>query len=201
MFLNYVNNQTGSATDNLHYNATVTYYNISNQKTGGLQLASSNRILTRGEHPVRVTEWVLVNKQFPGDDIVRAPGSSRGGALMARLNDDAQWIILMGFIVSFSLFFLAIILNQSIVVGQTTAESVLDFPKNDIFNLRSEIINSVYYEPVNNQNIVNNDIVSIELARKGATVSYSDYVQGDYTYINIHYNNGVTAYNETWVSP
>ncbi len=120
---------------------------------------------------------------------------------MARLNDDAQWIILMGFIVSFSLFFLAIVLNQSIVVGQTTAESVLDFPKNDIFNLRSEIINSIYYEPVNNQNIVNNDIVSIELAREGAIVSYSNYTQSGYTYINIHYNNGVTAYNETWVSP
>ena len=28
---------------------------------------------------------------------------------MARLNDDAQWIVLMGFIVSFSLFFLAIV--------------------------------------------------------------------------------------------
>jgi len=43
---------------------------------------------------------------------------------MARLNDDAQWIVLMGFIVSFSLVFLAILLNQSTVVGQTTAESV-----------------------------------------------------------------------------
>ena len=48
---------------------------------------------------------------------------------MARLNDDAQWIVLMGFIVSFSLFFLAIVLNQSTVVGQTTAEAVSEFPK------------------------------------------------------------------------
>ena len=120
---------------------------------------------------------------------------------MAGLNDDAQWIVLMGFIVSFSFFFLAMILNQSMVVGQTTAESVLDFPKNDIRDLRAEIINSVYYEPVYNQPGVNNDIVSLALARKGATVSYSDYVQGNYTYINMHYNNGVTVYNETWASP
>ena len=129
-FLNYVNNKTGSVTDNLHYTATVTYYDMFNKTTGSLPLAS-NRNLTGVEHPVRVTEWVLVNKKFPGDNI-NTPGGSRGGVLMARLNEDAQWIVLMGFIVSFSLFFLAIVLNQSIVVGQTTAESVLDFPKNDI---------------------------------------------------------------------
>lgn len=118
---------------------------------------------------------------------------------MAGLNEDAQWIVLMGFIVSFSLFFLAIVLNQSMVVGQTTAESVLDFPKNDIQNLRAEIINSVYYEQVDDS-IINNDIVSIALARKGAIVSDLNYT-GNYTYINIHYNNGVTVYNETWASP
>jgi hypothetical protein len=66
LFLNYVNNETGSKTDNLHYSAAVTYYNISSQTTGSLPLAS-NRNLTGVEHPVRVTEWVIVNKLFPGD--------------------------------------------------------------------------------------------------------------------------------------
>ncbi len=55
---------------------------------------------------------------------------------MARLNDDAQWIVLMGFLVSFGFFFLAMVLNQSTVVGQTTAESVIEFPKNDIRDMR-----------------------------------------------------------------
>jgi hypothetical protein len=69
IFLNYVNNKTGSKIDNapngLHYNATVTYYNIANKTTGTLPLyANSN--LTGGEHPVRVTEWVIVDKTFPG---------------------------------------------------------------------------------------------------------------------------------------
>jgi hypothetical protein len=118
---------------------------------------------------------------------------------MAGLNEDAQWIILMGFIVSFSLFFLAIVLNQSMVVGQTTAENVLDFPKNDIRDLRAEIINSVYYENVENPTI-HQDIISLALARQGAIVSYSNYT-GNYTYINIHYNNGVTVYDENWTSP
>jgi hypothetical protein len=119
---------------------------------------------------------------------------------VAGLNEDAQWIILMGFIVSFSFFFLAMILNQSMVVGQTTAESVLDFPKNDIRDMRAVIIDSVYQKNVNDPDIVKKDIMSIELARKGAIVSYSSY-QSNYTYINIHYNNGVTVYNETWASP
>ena len=64
------------------------------------------------------------------------------------------------------------VLNQSTVVGQTTAESVLDFPKNDIRDLRTVIIQSVYQENVDDS-VINNDIVSIALARKGAIVNYS----------------------------
>jgi hypothetical protein len=70
MFLNYVNNKTGSQTDNLHYSAAVTYYDITNASTGSLPLAS-NRNLTGGEHPVRVTEWVIANKVFPGSNVLQ----------------------------------------------------------------------------------------------------------------------------------
>jgi hypothetical protein len=69
LFLNYVNNRTGSETDDLHYSASVTYYDINNRTTESLPL-TSNRNLTGGEHPVRVTEWVIVNKQFPGTNLV-----------------------------------------------------------------------------------------------------------------------------------
>jgi hypothetical protein len=122
---------------------------------------------------------------------------------MARLNDDAQWIVLMGFMVSFSLFFLGIIINQSTVVGQTTAEGVLEFPKNDIRDVRDEILLSsklgIDGTPVLER--VKMDISSIALARKNAVVSFrvanappgSTYTKN----IDIHYNNGVTAYNET----
>ena len=54
---------------------------------------------------------------------------------MARMNDDGQWIVLMGFIVAISLFFLAIVISESTLVGQTTSESVLDFSKADIQDL------------------------------------------------------------------
>jgi hypothetical protein len=66
MFTNLVNNRTGSQTDNIHYIASVTYYNRTSQKTGSIPLAS-NRNLTGVEHPVRVTEWVIANVSFPGD--------------------------------------------------------------------------------------------------------------------------------------
>jgi len=38
----------------------------------------------------------------------------------------------MGLLVAVALFFLALIVNQSALVGQTTSEAVLEFPKNDI---------------------------------------------------------------------
>jgi hypothetical protein len=119
---------------------------------------------------------------------------------MAGLNDDAQWIVLMGFIVSFGLIFLGIVINQSTVVGQTTAEAVLEFPKNDILDVRSEVLFASWLSS-DNITLVSNDISSLALARKNAVVSFrvatapegSPYAK----MIDIHYNNGVTAYNET----
>ena len=105
---------------------------------------SYSRNMTGGEHTVRATKWVMVNKlmdnsNFCGTNNDRS-GCPRGGAPVAGLNDDAQWIILMGFLVSFSFFFLALVINQSTVVGQTTAESVIEFSKNDIRDVRDLII-------------------------------------------------------------
>jgi len=117
---------------------------------------------------------------------------------MARLNDDAQWIVLMGFLVSFSFFFLALVINQSTVVGQTTAESVIEFPKNDIRDVRHVIGESVNRS---NLNIVKDDIKILSMQRKGAVVSYSNFTADNITYIQIHYNNGVTEYNENWTLP
>ena len=121
---------------------------------------------------------------------------------MARLNDDAQWIVLMGFIVSFSFFFLAMILNQSTVVGQTTAEGVLEFPKNDIQDIRHEImIVSTIPHPSADMDNVRRDISSLAQSRKNAIVTFkvTDAPPGmSFTkVIELHYNNGVTAYNET----
>jgi len=121
---------------------------------------------------------------------------------MARLNDDAQWIVLMGFLVSFSFFFLALVINQSTVVGQTTAESVIEFPKNDIRDVRDVIVRNT---TLSGNTIVNRDITAISMSRKGAVVYYEDTTATgcypNYTCMQIHYKNGVTEYNENWVSP
>jgi len=117
------------------------------------------------------------------------------------MNDSAQWIILMGFIVSFSLFFLATVIDQSTLVGQTTAENAQDLGKNDIRDMRTVIVNAVYTNSTFNTNDVKQDIQTISLSRKGAVVDYSSSFHSPYMIILIHYNNGVTVYNETWTSP
>jgi hypothetical protein len=121
---------------------------------------------------------------------------------MAGLKDDAQWIVLMGFIVSFSLFFLAIILNQSTVVGQTTAEAVSEFPKEDIRGVRTVIIQSMFMDAPNKTK-VQDEIRNLSLKRQNAVVDFfaTPDPSGNYTFYYIHYNNGVTAYNETWRFP
>ena len=123
---------------------------------------------------------------------------------MARLNDDAQWIVLMGFIVSFSLFFIAIVINQSTVVGQTTAEAVSEFPKNDIRGVRDVIIQSSFMDngaPFYNQTGVQGDIRTLSMTRQDSVVNFSSSTIGGFTYVNIHYDNGVTDYDESWTSP
>lgn len=123
---------------------------------------------------------------------------------MARLNDDAQWIVLMGFIVSFSLFFLAILINQSTIVGQTTAEAVSEFPKNDIRGVRDLIIESAFLDDESlfaNKTTVQNDIIVLSRNRQNTIVNISSAPVGDYMHIEMHYNNGVVGYNETYVYP
>jgi hypothetical protein len=119
---------------------------------------------------------------------------------VARLNDDAQWIILMGFLVSFSFFFLALVINQSTVVGQTTAESVIEFPKNDIRDIRGVIISSTDF-PSSDEARMRGDITAIAMSRKNAIVTFSSPLEiNNHTVMNIHYNNGVTEFNENWTS-
>ncbi len=120
---------------------------------------------------------------------------------MARLNEEGQWIVLMGLLVAVALFFLALIVNQSALVGQTTSEAVLEFPKNDIRDLRSAIFD---YIDAGCDSNVREDIVVISLERKNAVVSFSvggkrENEMYEMYPVTIHYNNGVTVYNESTV--
>ena len=107
---------------------------------------------------------------------------------MARLNDEGQWIVMMGFIICVSLFFLAFIVNESTLVGQTTAESVLDFSKSDIQELKADM-----YRDPDSFSLYSQDIKNLSFARKNTVV----YFQKDPNFTYLHFNNGVTTYNET----
>jgi hypothetical protein len=113
-----------------------------------------------------------------------------------KLNEDGQWIVLMGFVISIAIFFLAILLNQSVLVGQTTAESVLEFPKSDIQDLRSEVwvmYSRSMVDPSFPRDSCIIDINHIAMARKTAVIQIDpDNPRG---WI-IHYNNGITDYYE-----
>jgi hypothetical protein len=120
---------------------------------------------------------------------------------VARLNDEGQWIILMAFIISITIFFLALIANQSTLVGKTTAEAVLDFPKNDIQDLKHEIlrIREVYAtDPIVNPNDFNDDIQKIAIAKKSSFLHYSIDASDPSLKTRIYFNNGITEYNEVY---
>lgn len=121
---------------------------------------------------------------------------------MALRGDDGQWIILLGFLVSMSLIFLAITVNESMLVGQTTAESVLDFSKNDIvslYDLNSRVLYSNHLDRTINPNISNVEIETRTLSRLSlnsiAEIKNTQKESG--IHMTIHYNNGVTMFNAT----
>ena len=110
------------------------------------------------------------------------------------MNETAQWIVLLGFLVSLSLFVLAVLINQSTLIGQTTAEGVIEFPKNDIRDVRDAVIGIA--EDGTDSVALHEDIRNISLVRNSAVVQYTIMGTGP-SHVTIHFNNGVTSYDET----
>ncbi|MBP2133758.1 hypothetical protein J2128_001712 [Methanomicrobium sp. W14] len=124
---------------------------------------------------------------------------------MERLDDDGQWIVLMGFIISVGIFFLAIIINQSVMVGQTTSEGVLEFPKSEIQDIRAEILYLAENggDTTENMTVLQNLAMNREDTVLWYNITENRYSDSYYTYTEavIHYNNGVTSYDETYLLP
>ena len=137
---------------------------------------------------------------------------------METLNDDGQWIVMMGFLVAIGMFMLAIVISQAPLVGQTTAESVIEFPKNEVQDLRGKLVSmgSTLPDDTNRitlQNRFHKDIALLSMSRNNAITSYSidgsnwnkngTYQDIFYSYhkIVIHYNNGITEYDEVLLLP
>jgi len=120
---------------------------------------------------------------------------------VACLNDRGQWIILMGFVVSASIFFLALVANQAVLVGQTTAEGVSDFAKDEIRDLRSEAAWIAGTHPDDDALIA--DLQTLSLHRDGALVTVSigeGVLRSGATFrpVSIHYTDGITEYSEVF---
>lgn len=139
---------------------------------------------------------------------------------MEALNDDGQWIVLMGFIVAIGMFILAIVISQAPLVGQTTAESVMEFPKNEVQDVRGKLVSMGSMLPTESagdrdtlQNRFRGDLALLSMSRNNAIATYSidgsswnssgtyDDILYVYHDIDIHYNNGVTDYSESLLLP
>jgi hypothetical protein len=110
---------------------------------------------------------------------------------MAGLNDDGQWIVMMALIICVVLVTLALIVNESTLVGKTTAESVLEFSKSDIQDVKNQVKRIQEVEGNASASHIE-DIRNIALIRKHSLLDLT--ITSSRTVI--HFNNGVNEYNE-----
>ncbi|MHC1625861.1 MAG: hypothetical protein ACXQTG_06410 [Methanoculleaceae archaeon] len=120
---------------------------------------------------------------------------------MACLNESGQWIILMGFAVSVAIFFLALVTSQGVLVGQTTAEGVSEFPKKEIRDLRCEVQWIAEEFPEDEMLIHDLEILSIrrDVAVVNISIGEAVTISGrEYRPVYIHYRDGTTGYSEVF---
>jgi hypothetical protein len=68
IYMNLINNRTGLVPDRIQFSANVSYRDVSDGSIRSYYLTES-RPLTGGEHAVRVTKWVIAQKQLPGSGV------------------------------------------------------------------------------------------------------------------------------------
>ncbi|HEY3274531.1 MAG TPA: hypothetical protein VGJ92_12240 [Methanocella sp.] len=143
-----------------------------------------------------------------------------------KTDETGQWLLLGSMIVAVGLAVLIVFVNQSVLAGHSSSGSIMDFPKNDIRELRAETVSEVYIAgtDANLQGATLADRQSrfetmfdrfVEEARymyssKGSDVNIS-YSEGlnysnlpggqsmDNVTLFLYFNNGDTQYNETRV--
>jgi len=136
---------------------------------------------------------------------------------------DGQWLLLIGLIIAIGLAVLMIFVNQSLQAGHSSAASIMDFPKNDVREVRAETLREASILGVqantapdisqrqqwfaDNFTRFTSDIEHIYSA-KGALLDIG-YIPGvnatlpvdrqrlENLTLHIYYNNGDTLYNET----
>jgi hypothetical protein len=143
---------------------------------------------------------------------------------MERMDDSGQWLLLGAMIVAIGMAVLIVFVNQSILAGHSSSQSIMDFPKNEIREFRAETVNEAYVlgrtANMNGTSLADRqarfesafDHYSSDLkyifGTKG-TVVRVQYFEGlnlsmspggqslDNVTLVLYYNNGDTKYNET----
>jgi hypothetical protein len=147
------------------------------------------------------------------------------GYHIVRVTDETgQWPLLGSMIVAAGLAVLIVFVNQSVLAGHSSSGSIMDFPKNEIREMRAEVTSEAYLlgteanlygaSPADRQSgFERNFSQFVSEARylyssKGSDVNvsyseglnYSDLPGGqtmDNVTLFLYYNNGETQYNET----
>ena len=141
-----------------------------------------------------------------------------------KTDDSGQWLLLGSMIVAVGLAVLIVFVNQSMLAGHSSSGSIMDFPKNDIRELRSETVNEVYllgtdanshgtsladrqtrFETQFNQFIAEaHDLYSARGSDMAVTYAEDFNTSGlpggqtiDNVTLFLYFNNGDTQYNET----
>lgn len=143
---------------------------------------------------------------------------------MRKMDDSGQWLLLGAMLVAVGLAILIVFVNQSVLAGHSASESIMDFPKGDIRELRAETMNEAFligtnanangstlaerrlrFEDAFGQYI--SDVRRVFSAR-GSSVGIT-YLEGlnysispggqslDNVTLIMYYHNGDTKYNET----
>ena len=141
-----------------------------------------------------------------------------------KTDDSGQWLLLGSMIVAVGLAVLIVFVNQSVLAGHSSSGSIMDFPKNDIRELRSETATEAYLlgadANLNGTSLANRQTrfeTSFNRFVQQARYLYSSrgtdmnvvYSEGlntsilpggqtlDNVSLFMYYNNGDTQYNET----
>ncbi len=144
---------------------------------------------------------------------------------MLKDDDSGQFILLMSVVVAIGLVILLVFFNQSLMAGYSSSQSIMDFPKNDIRDFRSETVSEAYIlgNNINGNLLGNNDQNAFNNSFNDNFTRYRDQIQdlsmehgtvvnvtwqnavGGQNYkcenitLNLYYNNGETSYGENTV--
>ena len=134
---------------------------------------------------------------------------------MSTLRDDdsGQFILLMSVVVAIGLVIVLVFLNQSMMAGHSSSESIINFPKNDIRDFRAVTVNEAYVlgtsmDPATfnstfdryigqTKDIFDEEGTMVDVSYKSAVNTSTNRL--DNTTIDLYYNNGETEYNDTTI--